>query len=357
MDIREIGDQYTWESLLAECEEKTFLDSWNWSAFQQALGHSVWRLGVYDGEALIAGALVVKMEARRGDFLFVPHGPVLRTGNPKSEIRNPKQIINYKCEILKTLAEYLRELGKREGVAFVRIAPVWERTEGNQAVFTENGFREAPMHIHPEVTWELDTTQNEEDILMDMRKNTRNLVRRSQREEGLRVVDHTSEEGLQQFNELYRATAERHNFVPFSYDYLRKEFEIFSAEDQMRILLAEYNGDIIAGAIIVYWQNGGFYHHGASVHTHKKLPTSYLLQWEAIREAKRRGSEIYNFWGIAEEDTKSGSEHRFAGITRFKRGFGGSKRTYVKTQDLSLSWRYMLNYVVESVRKRRRHLD
>ncbi|GAI33015.1 unnamed protein product, partial [marine sediment metagenome] len=36
-------------------------------------------------------------------------------------------------------------------------------------------------------------------------------------------------------------------------------------------------------------------------------PASYLLQWEAIKEAKNRGCKLYNFWGIAEIESKKTS--------------------------------------------------
>jgi lipid II:glycine glycyltransferase (peptidoglycan interpeptide bridge formation enzyme) len=58
------------------------------------------------------------------------------------------------------------------------------------------------------------------------------------------------------------------------------------------------------------------------------MPT-YLLQWEAMRWARRRGAIWYDLWGIPDaspEELEAGFEHRsdgLWGVYRFKRGFGG----------------------------------
>jgi lipid II:glycine glycyltransferase (peptidoglycan interpeptide bridge formation enzyme) len=84
------------------------------------------------------------------------------------------------------------------------------------------------------------------------------------------------------------------------------------------------------------------------------------LQWEAIKEAKNRGCKTYNFWGIA-PDIKNAQEaqessHPWAGLSLFKMGFGGCRKEYVKTQDLVILPKYWLNYIIEVLRKKIRHL-
>ena len=79
-----------------------------------------------------------------------------------------------------------------------------------------------------------------------------------------------------------------------------------------------------------------------------------LMQWEAIKEAKQRGCEEYNFWGIAPNDNKN---HPWAGLSLFKKGFGGYRRDYVKTQDLPLSKVYtLITRPFEKLRKIKRRL-
>ena len=63
MEIKEITNKNEWESFLLKQAEKTFLQSWNWGEFNIKMGAKIWRFGVYNGERLIALALVLKVLA------------------------------------------------------------------------------------------------------------------------------------------------------------------------------------------------------------------------------------------------------------------------------------------------------
>jgi len=78
MTTTEISDQKLWDNFVTENATDTFLQSWQWGEFNKKLGEFVWRLGIYSGRSLVAVALVVKVGARRGRFLFVPHGPIIK---------------------------------------------------------------------------------------------------------------------------------------------------------------------------------------------------------------------------------------------------------------------------------------
>lgn len=343
MEIREINNKENWESFLLKCNEKTFLDSWNWGEFQKREGERIWRFGIYDNGQLISVALAIKVKARRGTFIFVPHGPNVNN----QDTRNNNQI-------LETLTNKLKEIAKQEKAHFIRIAPIWEKSKQNSDFFEDLGFIAAPIHIHPEVTWELDIKGSEQELLMNMRKTTRYLIRQAQKNADIEIVKTQDIEDLKKFNEIYCSTATRHKFVPFSLKYIQNQFSSFSPDDQILMFLGKYKNEVISSNIIVFWQNIGFYHHGASLSKYNKIPVSYLLQWEAIKEAKQRGCERYNFWGIAPDDNKS---HPWAGLSLFKKGFGGYRKNYVQTRDLPLSKVYsLITRPFEKIRKIKRRL-
>ena len=108
----------------------------------------------------------------------------------------------------------------------------------------------------------------------------------------------------------------------------------------------------MASALVTFWSGIGFYHQAALDPKYHKVPIAYLLQWEAIKEAKKRGCKLYDFWGYV--DPKS--RHPWAGPTLFKMGFGGKAYEYVRTQDLPLSKKYWLTYGFEVLRKIKRGL-
>ena len=355
IEIKEINNKKIWEDFLAECNEKTFLDSWNWGEFNKKMGNKIWRLGVFemgDGklviENLLAVALVVKVEAKRGTFLFVPHGPNFKNQNLEFGIQN-----------LGLLLEELKKIAEKEKASFIRIAPIWQKNEENIKIFKEFGFREAPIHIHPELTWELDLTPSEDELLMGMRKTTRYLIRQAQKNKDIEIIKSNKIEDVETFNKLYQETVDRHHFTPFSLGYLKNEFLAFSPDGQILIFLGKYKEEVVSSAMIIYWQGMGFYHQGASSLKYSKIPVSYLLQWEAIREAKNRGFKTYNFWGIApissfDIQSSEFKRHPWYGLTLFKMGFGGYKKEYVKTQDLPLSKKYWICYLIEKLRSKKR---
>ena len=357
MIIKEIKDKNIWEEFLQKCEEKTFLQSWDWGEFNKMMGSKIWRLGVFETDNLIAAMFFYKIKARRGTFLFVPHGPVFK----EKEIYNIKQILELFLEELKTIA-------KSEGAYFIRIAPIFERNEKNIKIYKELGFKEAPIHIHPELTWELDITKSEEELLVQMRKTTRYLIKQAQKITDIKISQSQNLDDVEKFNELNQKTVDRHHFVPFPATYLKNEFLVFSpdsqpirqaqgcpecTEGQISIFLGRYKEELVSSGIFVFWQGLAFYHHGASSLRYPKMPVSYLLLWEAIKEAKKRGCKKFNFWGIAPEDE---IKHPWSGLSLFKMGFGGYKKEYVKTQDFPLSKKYYFTYFFEKMRKIKRGL-
>ncbi len=343
MEIKEINNKDVWEGFLLKCDEKTFLDSWNWGEFQKREGEKIWRFGIYDNEQLISVALVIKVKAKRGTFLFVPHGPITKSDR-----------VTFSKKALGHLTNKLKEIAKQEKAHFIRIAPIYERNEENIKIFEELGFRNAPIHIHPEATWELDVKGSEQELLMNMRKTARYLIRQAEKNIDIEIVKTQNIEDLKKFNEIYCFTAKHHKFTPFSLKYIQNQFSSFLPDDEILIFLGKYKNEIVSSAIIVFWQNIGFYHHGASLSKYNKIPVSYLLQWEAIKEAKKRGCQRYNFWGIAPDSNKN---HAWAGLSLFKKGFGGYRKDYVQTQDLPLSRVYILiTRPFEKIRKIKRGL-
>ncbi|MDD4661945.1 MAG: peptidoglycan bridge formation glycyltransferase FemA/FemB family protein [Candidatus Pacebacteria bacterium] len=342
METREIKDKETWENFCLKAKEKTFTHSYNWGIFNEKMGDKVFRMGIYDND-LIAVFLIIKTIAKRGKYLLLPMGPIIKDGS------NEKAIIEETLSSLKNIAS-------KEKVDFIRMAPILLNTEENVRIFKDLGFIDAPMHVHPELTFELDIRDEEEKILQNMRKTTRYLIRQGLKNEELSIEKSTSPNDLKYFNEVYEITAKRHNFTPFSMKYLENELSSFKEDDQVLILNAKYNGEVIASAMIIFWSNIAFYHQGASSQKYPKIPASYLLQWEAIKEAKKRNCHTYNFWGIAKEEDIHKKNHPWAGLTLFKKGFSGYSKEYVKAQDYKITSKYYLTRIFEILRKIKRNL-
>ncbi len=330
MIIKEINDEKTWEEFLLEFNRKTFLNSWNWGEFRKRIGDTIFRKGVWIGNDLVAVFLVSKIIAKKGSFLLISYGPIIKEN---------------RHDVLMETMEELKRIGKKEKVSFLRIAPLWEEGSTEDRLIEKQGFIKSSCSVYPEKSWELSLNQNEDDILSKMRKGTRYMIRQGEKHGDFNI---SQSQDVAKFYEIYKKTSLRQNFKPFSYQYIKEEFKLFSEKDQATLFLAERNKECVAGAIIIFWQKIGFYHHGASMVGKKNPFAPHLLQWRAIKEARNRGCQRYNFWAISpNEDPK----HPWSGLTFFKKGFGGYEVNYAKTKDLPISSRYWLTYFWERIKK------
>jgi len=341
MQTKGITDKELWEAFLLKSSEKTFLHSWNWGEFQKEMGEEVWRFGVFDGKDLVGVALFVRVKAKRGSFLLIPHGPVVKDDSVLQEV-------------VECLFVAAKEIAVKEQLSFIRINPVSQRTEENTDVFKKLGFKAAPIHIHPESSWKLDITLEEGELLKNMRKTTRYLIKKTLKNKDIQIEKTFDMKDVEMFSKLHKEVSLRQKFVPFSLEYLKKEFSLFQKDNQVVLFVAKYKGEVAAASFVVFWSGIGFYHHAVSQPKYAKLSISYLLQWESIKEAKRRGCAVYDFWGYV--NPKQHPKHPWAGPTLFKMGFGGEVSFYVKTQDFPLNLKYWATNLFEQVRKVRRGL-
>lgn len=351
MEIKEINQKEVWEDFLLGCGEKTFLQSWNWGEFElkmgSATGGKIWRLGIFEGNELMAIVLVSKIKARRGTFLLIQHGPSF------AETTEGKP--NIKCQIVELLLDKLKEIGKEEKADFIRVAPLLEENEENKKLFQDLGFRKSPMHANAySATWKLDILIPEEELLKNMRKTTRYLIHQAMKNPDIAIEKSEKLSDVEIYQKLNKEVSERQKFTPFSYEYVKNEFEVFSKDKEALLLFGKYKGEVAAGILVIFWSGIGFYHQAASLAKYAKFSIPYLLQWEAIKEAKKRGCAMYDFWGFT--DPKKEPKHPWAGPTLFKMGFGGRASGYVKTRDFPLSKRYWLTYAFERLRKTKRGL-
>ncbi len=333
--ISPIDDESQWEWFVLRVSPNALFQSWSWGEVQKRMGAVVSRFGIYEGKTLRGIFQIVDVRARRGSFLHVRHGPVLA---------EPTKAL------WKATFDFLRSEAKRRHLWFVRMNPVLSDTPQLRHLFAANGLRPAAIHrMDGEQCWVLDLSQSEVALLSGMRKTTRYEIRRAVKE-GVEVFTTENPAHLKDFFALYEQTSARHGFVP--HNGIQEEFEIFAKKHQAILYLGKVQGKTLAVAIILYYGHQAIYHHGASIPS--KIPASSAIQWEAIQEAKKRGMKVYNFWGIAPENS---TKHPWRGITLFKKGFGGSEINYIHAQDLPVSPLYVLPRTVELVRRISRGYD
>lgn len=336
--VKEINNKKIWEGFLKKYPQANFLQSFNWGLFHQSLGKNIRRVGFYNGKKLVGVMLCIVEQAKRATYLTVPAGPLI-DWEDKSQI--------------KIFKETLEKIAKEEKCSFIRVRPQILENSKNRNLFESLGFKSAPMHLHAELTRQLDLIKSEEKLLSEMRKTTRYEIKQTQKL-GIKIITSQDVSDIDEFYKLQKETAKRQRFVEFDKKFLMEEFKAFVKDGQVLLYTAWLGKKKLAQAFIIFYGKEAAYHYGASTLDGRKYPGAYLIQWQVVRDAKKRGMEKYNLWGVAPEGQV---DHRFWGVSVFKRGFGGEDVEYLHARDLIINpLAYKLNWAIETIRKKSRRV-
>jgi len=273
--------------------EKSFLQSSAWLDFQKSLGRKVWQ---------IKGVNVIKHNLPFGrSYLYSPR------------LRPAERDFGGQARFEEFLTK-IKKIAKKENAIFFKIEP----EEVNERLLKKFGFKKS-HDIQPRKTLILDITKSEQELLNQMHYKTRYNIGLAEKK-GIKIKK--DKKLFKDFWRLIQETTKRDRFRPHPKEYYQKMLEIPGVE----LFVAIYKNKVMAANIVVFYEKTAIYLHGASDYHYRNLMAPHLLQWEQIKEAKKRGCIEYDFWGI--------DEKKWPGVTRFKRGFGGHEVTYPGAYDL-----------------------
>lgn len=320
------------DALRHAASHTNFLQSKQWYEVNKSIGHKPIFLMFSEKSYCLA---IIK-DAKRGRFLEIPCGPILDYQN-----RNELEL---------AMAEIYR-YAKQNNCVFVRFRPNLEETPENRTLIESLPSLSASYFLHAENTIFVDLTQPEEDLLKNMRRQTRYEVRRSEKL-NFKVKKSNTPEILREFHQIQAETAKRQGFIPPRRKDLNAYAKAFGSD--LQIYRATLDGKPVAYGLVLTDTLEGDYFEAASTELNYKFPGAYALQWHVMKDLKKQGKLRYNLWGIAPAGQKN---HKFAGVTTFKTGFGGEKFDYLHAHDLPVKkLHYGLIRLVEDARRKKRHL-
>ena len=303
-----------WDQFVAQHPAGHMLQSWGWGELKLSTGWLALRLALWDTEQqrIAAAANVLRYTASQGPlpggyFAYIPKGPVVDWSQPG---------------MCGALFSQLDTMLRAQGVGTLRMELAQVAGTASSKCIAEQaaamGFRPAPT-VQPIRTILLDLTLDEERQLAGMKEKWRYNVRLAGRK-GVTVRAAQSAEDVQAWYRLLQATGERDQFRIHRFDYYLQAWRIFAPRNQAHLLLAEYDGQLLAGIFVGLLGKQAIYLYGASSNERRQLMANHLLQWQAMRRAKRQGATQYDLWGIPATDDE---DEAMAGLYRFKRGWGG----------------------------------
>ncbi len=200
---------------------------------------------------------------------------------------------------LRALVSGLDELCRRQRAVLLRIEPDLADRPDQDAAIRGAGFRHSSRAVQPASTILIDLADSPDTWLARMSPKNRYNIRLSERK-GIAVCT-GSEQDIAAFHELIVMTGQRDGFAVHSLEYYRESYRIFRETDQVRLLLAKYEGRLLAGLMAFACGPKAFYLYGASSNDERQRMPNYALQWAAMNWAKERGCRSYDLWGIPDE--------------------------------------------------------
>ena len=311
-----------WDNFVTSHEQGHFLQSWGWGTLKAGADWHPLRVALWDTQhdQIAAGAQILRRTVAHvppslGHLAYIPRGPVLDWSH--QENANPAS-----SQISELFFAQLLPLLRRQGAIALHVElPLEESEEDSIAAHrTLTALNFHPVHpVQPIRTIVLDLTPDEQSLLANMKEKWRYNIRLAGRK-GVLVRPARGKEDAQVWYSLLQTTGQRDHFGIHSFDYYWRAWQIFAPRRQAQLLLAEYEGQLLAGIFVGCMARQAIYLYGASGNAYRNLMPNYLLQWEAIRWAKSQGAISYDFWGIPETDD---ADEAMAGVYRFKSGWGG----------------------------------
>jgi lipid II:glycine glycyltransferase (peptidoglycan interpeptide bridge formation enzyme) len=267
------------------------------------------------------------------------------------------------------LLDALHDTCRHEHAMCLKVEPPLRDSVSHHRMFTEWGFRRGD-EIQPRSTIVLDLSPDLETLSGRLDIKTRYNVGLASRR-GVRIVE-AGDDGVAVFYSILQATSQRADFSIHSLQYYDRVWTLLRGRNMAQLLLATYDDEILAGAMLFKLARNAYYMYGASSGRRRNLKPSDLLQWECIRWAKSAGCTTYDMWGIPDEvgqaatsggnilelldkntgnggpsdngkkgsarggvkvDGAKGNDSSLWGVYRFKRGFGGEVVRFVGAYD------------------------
>lgn len=388
---------------------KTFLSTVEIGKLREKSGWTVTYVGVKDNKKLLAATMLVSHKRRFGKWEFyAPRGVLINFHDEKL------------CDFF--FGELKKFIKVRKGYIF-RMDPyiIYKERDidGNIVSGGEDnsffvsylkklGFKKLAVCDMEQVGWMFSLNlegKNREQILKEMKANTRNTIRKTEKI-GI-VIKELGYDELERFQNIMVETGERKNFSVRSVSYFQQMYQLFHEKGEVKYYITELNlveyikrlgdeketaitkleslsdakynegqkknlqGEIasfekrileakeiqrkkntdvitLSGSMFMIVEPEIIYLSSGNYEEFMKFNSQYLLQWQMIQYGLEHGFKKHNFYGIPADISTHPKDY---GIYEFKRGFNGQVEELIGEFELPLSWYY---YVVKLIHKVKR---
>lgn len=387
---------------------KTFLSAPEIAKLREKANWETYYVGVKKEKKLIAATMLLSHKRHLGRYEFYsPRGLLLDFKN--------EELLTFFTEELK---KYIKE---KKGYIF-RVDPyvifkerdidgnIVENGEDNSQVVEKLlslGYKKVPTAQKEQVGWMFSLKlegKTEEQILKEMKPNTRNTIRKAEKF-GI-TVNEISYEELDRFQSIMEETSKRKGFSNRKLSYYQDMYKLFHDKNEVKFFITELNlkdyvdrlekeqqekkekinslsdakynegakknleNEIeslkkriqdsknimkekntttitLSGSMFMLIKPEVIYLSSGNYEEFMKFNSQYLIQWELIKYGIENGFKKHNFYGIPEDINTHPKDY---GIYEFKRGFNGYVEELIGEFELPISWHYNLFALIHKIK-------
>ena len=315
-----------------------FLQSPEWARVKKEWKNEV--VLSLDAEGKIKGSMSLLIRSFKGitSMMYSPRGPVC---DPHDK------------ETFEDLVNQAKEVAKKYHSFILVLDPdIPSEDEEFKTIAKEIGFKisedakDFSQMIQPRYVFRLNVKgKTEDELIASFHEKWRYNIRLAGRK-GVKIVE-GGRDDIAKFHDIMLTTGVRDNFLIRPLEYFQRMYDELVPKGYMKLLLAEYDGKIIAGVIPIIYGNKVWYLYGASSNEYRNVMPNYLLQWEQMKLALANNCDIYDFRGVSGHVDEG---HPQYGIYKFKKGFNGDFVEFVG--ELSIVLNPFMNFIYNKVVKK-----
>lgn len=295
-------ERQVWQDFQKSTPWGSLFHRWEWQdIIEVGFGIRVNRLGLFDETGELRGLL--PLVERKMSLLKLAGCPLSGVATPHSGPLGSVPL----AEVLAALEEYASEkrldyleLGLLDNIG--------------KELLDQEGYIAEEL-----TTLELPIAEDVDVLWSGLEVRCRNAIRKAEKS-GVEVFE---AQALEEWLDLYydlscEVYLRQEKTPPFSKEYFTALWQTLYSSGDLVVLLARYDGKIIAGGIFPRDRNVGYYLDGVSNREYNKVVPNNLIQWEYLKRAQASGIQLYDMVGA-----------NIPSIAKFKKSFGSIERNYL----------------------------
>lgn len=281
------------------------------------------------------------VQNRLGTYLYCQHSPFIQSQYVSEETM--QQIISF-----------LREQAKEHSCYFIRLSPLLEPEKQRKQVdaFYNSGYKAPVAPIDALVTYKIDLSQGEDELLSRMGATSRRKVRKLSKSKEYKTEVYRDNSQFDAFAKLHTLTQQIKGYTDKSIEILRKEYREYAKDSMVSTIVGYHQNNPICYWQIVTYGEHAYHYHAATDYQYriKKTYINYLNFWEAVNLSKSLGLSYLDLFGGA-IPLRYSQRGVWKGVNEFKSNLGPNLYEYAHPIDIPIhKIRYLFYYLKQTIR-------